>query len=137
MKTILTAKNVALSEAMAVYVEQKLFEPARKVMGSMDAPAFTLAVEVGKESRHHRKGLVWEAEATFRIGSEVLRAEARGETFQEAVDILENGITQEVKKMKGKRSAVSIRGARQAKKNATVAKAARFFRKGRIREEGK
>ncbi len=137
MKTTIKSKNVAFSDAMKVYAEEKLVFPLQKVLGNINTLASALAIEVGKESRHHRKGLVWDAEATLRMGRNVLRAEARGETFQEAVDILQNEITREVKKLKGKRSAGIIKGARQAKKNATVAKAARFFRKGRIREEGK
>src|SRR3989344_4926170 len=65
-----------------------------------------------------------------------LYAEASGESFQEAVDFLAEELMREVKKSKEKENAQERRGARRAKKNATIAKAARFYRKGRIREEG-
>ncbi|TSC73592.1 MAG: Sigma 54 modulation protein/ribosomal protein S30EA [Parcubacteria group bacterium Gr01-1014_70] len=131
------SKNIAFSDAMKVYIEDKITKRLENLFGDADTSGVQLVVEVGKDSKHHRKGLVWEAEATVSMGSVTLRAESRGESFEESVDLLENEITREVKKLKGKQGAVTRRGARRAKKNATIARSARFYRKGRIREEGR
>ena len=136
METTLNVKNTSLTEAMKAYIEAKISKRVLKVMGSKRAQEAVLAVEVGLSTRHHRKGAVWQAKATLREGKTVLRAESQGESFEEAVDFLEEEFLGEIKKSKGKGDAVERRGARRAKKNATIAKAARFYRKGRIREEG-
>lgn len=136
MNVTLKAKNIAFSDSMKAYIEEKIVASLEKTLGSTHTEGALLDIEVGKISRHHRKGLVWEALATLRIGHEVLRSEARGESFQEGVDLLEGEILHELKKFKGKQSAVGRRGARRAKKNATIAKAAHFPRVSRIREEG-
>ncbi|TSC79507.1 MAG: Sigma 54 modulation protein/ribosomal protein S30EA [Parcubacteria group bacterium Gr01-1014_29] len=137
MITTLKTKNISLSETMNISIEEKIAKQVVKALGAMDEPAASLKIEVGRASRHHRKGAVWQADATLEWGKETLRAETAGETFQEAVDILEEELVRAVKTFKGKRVAAARRGARRAKKNATIAKAARFYRKGRIREEGR
>jgi len=121
---------------MQTYITEKLLTRVRRLVEHTDMFASTLIIEAGKDSRRHKKGAIWLAEATMQWGKEVLRLEASGESFQEAVDLLENEIVREITKFKGKRSALDRRNARVAKKNATIAKAARFYRKGRIREEG-
>ena len=136
MQTIIKTKNVSLTDAMQTYITEKLLTRVRRLVEHTDMFASTLIIEAGKDSRRHKKGAIWLAEATMQWGKEVLRLEASGESFQEAVDLLENEIVREITKFKGKRSALDRRNARVAKKNATIAKAARFYRKGRIREEG-
>ena len=137
MKIALKTKNVSLTDAMQAYIEEKIQEQVGKILAKQQAAETVLALEVGRDTRHHRKGDVWVAKGTLRWGKEALRAESRGESFQEWVDFLEDELLREIKTMKGKQSAEERRGARRAKKNATIAKAARFYRKGRIREEGK
>lgn len=136
MQITIKTKFVSLTDTMKAYVEEKLVAHVRRASGG-DVPTASLDIEVGRSSRHHRKGAVWQAQATLRQGKDVLRAEAAGENFQEAVDLLENELIREVNTYKGKQSAITRRGARRAKKDATIAKAARFYRKGRIREEGR
>ena len=136
METILTAKNISLTEAMKAYVEEKISQRIQKIRGKRRVLESVLAIDVGRDTRHHRKGIIWQAKATLREGKQVLYAEALGESFQEAVDFLAEELMCEVKKSKEKENAQERRGARRAKKNATIAKAARFYRKGRIREEG-
>src|SRR3989338_727650 len=137
METILKKKNISLTDAMRLYVEEKIVDRVEKVAGKPHASDMVLAVEVGRSTRHHRKGAVWEAKATIQWSKELLRAETAGESFQEVVDFLEEELIREVKKSKGKEHAQERRGARRAKKNATIAKVAQFRRKGRVREEGK
>jgi len=137
MGTILKTKNISLTEAMRLYIEEKISQRVERVVGKQSASEVVLAIEVGRSTLHHRKGAVWEAKATLQWGKELLRAETAGENFQEVVDFLEEELIREVKKYKGKENTQERRGARRAKKNATIAKAARFYRKGRIREEGK
>lgn len=137
METILKTKNISLTDAMRLYIEEKISNHVEKVAGKQYAFGIMLAVEVGRSTRHHRKGVVWEAKATIQWSKELLRAEALGESFQEVVDFLREELVREVKKSKGKEHAQERRGARRAKKNATIAKVAQFRRKGRIREEGK
>ncbi len=137
METVLKTKSVPLTEAMRSYIEEKLPQHIEKIAGRRHTAEAVLAIEVGRSTRHHRKGDVWQAKATIQWGKELLRAETAGESFQEVVDLLEEELVREIKKTKGKEHAQELRGARHAKKNATIAKVARFYRKGRIREEGK
>lgn len=137
MQTSLKTKHIPLTDAMEAYIAKKLVMHVHRASGGGDIPAASLVIEIGKNSRHHRKGAVWQADATLQWGKEVLRAETVGENFQETVDLLEDELVREINTFKGKRSATNRRGARRAKKNVTIAKAARFYRKGRIREEGR
>lgn len=136
METIIKTKYVSLTDSMKLYVEEKIGNQVEKIIGKRYAPSAILALEVGRSTRHHRKGAVWEAKATIEWDKEVLRAQTTGESFQEAVDFLEEELTREIKNSKGKESAEERRGARRAKKKATIANAAQFSKKKRVREEG-
>lgn len=137
MQTTIKTTTGTLTDGMRLYIQEKIIHPASHALGSAHSAACHLDIEVGRITRHHRKGGVWRAEASLFLGKRNLRAEATGESFQETVDILESELVPEIKKFKGKGMALAHRNARNAKKNATIAKAARFHRKGRIREEGK
>jgi len=117
-------------------MEEKIFKPVKKVFGDQHMPDMVLALEVGRSTRHHRKGSVWEAKATIQWNNELLRAETAGESFYEVVDLLEEEFMREIKNSKGKEYAQERRGARRAKKKATIANIAQFSHKGRTREEG-
>lgn len=136
MKTILKTKNTSLTNAMRLYIEEKISNHAEKVAGKQYASDMMLAIEVGRSTQHHRKGVVWEAKATIQWSKELLRAKTVGESFQEVVDFLREELVREIKKSKEKEGAEQRRGARRAKKNATIAKVARFHKKRRVREEG-
>ena len=125
MNATLKAKNTTLSDSMKAYVGEKIMASVEKIAKGNRIDAVLMDIEVGKTSRHHKKGLVWEAQATVHMDADMFRAEAEGESFQEAVDLLEGELLREIKKMKGKKTTVMRKGARRAKQNATIAKSAR------------
>lgn len=126
MQTTTKATSVSLTAAMQTYIFEKITEPVSRVLGSTDTSASRCDIEVGRTTRHHRKGEIWRAEVSLFLGKNALRAEAHGKSFGEAVDILKSEITREIKKFKGKGTATERKGARRAKNNATIANAARL-----------
>ncbi len=71
-----------------------------------------LDIEVEKTTDHHKKGKIFRAEANLSVGKKLLRAEALGETLNEAIDLLEQELGIEIKKFKDKRTSLERKGAR-------------------------
>lgn len=136
MHFVLKATKVKITPSMEVYIEEKLYKTAERLAGRTNAPSAKMVLEVGKPSRHHKKGEVWQADATIYFGGKSLRAETTGETFQAAIDLLEGELMREVVAFKGKAEAISKRSARKFKKELKLSPAAKIKRKGRVREEG-
>lgn len=128
MKVIIQATRVTLTPTIEKLLG-KVVQVVERALGASIASEDYLALEVEKTTTHHRKGGVWRAEATLYMGKTALRAEAFGDTLPEAVDLLESEIVREIKRHRGKNTDLTRRGARTAKRNATVAKAARVLRK--------
>lgn len=156
MHFVLKATNVKITPSMEVYIEDKLRKTTERLAGKSNAPSSKMVLEVGKPSRHHKKGEVWQAVATIFFGGKSLRAETSGETFRKAIDLLEGELSREVVAYKGKADAISKRKARKFKKelklslptplgigtptsnknNKYVGAAAKTKSNGRVREEG-
>lgn len=92
-------------------------------------------VEVGRSSHHHKKGDVFFAEVNLRIGGRVLRSRSEAFNVQAAVDEVKDDLRRELNKLKGKREAVYKRGARAVSKIFRLSPLARWWRRGRIKDE--
>lgn len=115
MKVSLKGTNIALLESAREYVDRKIVRTAEKFFIREGDP-ITLEIEVGKTTEHHRAGKIFRAEANLSVGKILLRAEALGETLNEAIDLAEDELKQEIKKFKEKRRTILLRGARKIKK---------------------
>lgn len=139
LKVNIKATNIKLDDALYEHIYKKigtLDEYIKDVDGSVQA-----WVEVGKPSKHHRKGKEeFYAEVDIRLPGQgrVIRSEARQWDLRLAINQVKDELQRELKKYKGKQEAKYKRGARKAKKMLRLSPSAWFKRKkgSRIKEEG-
>ncbi|MFA5133848.1 MAG: ribosome-associated translation inhibitor RaiA [Patescibacteria group bacterium] len=106
--------NIDPTEAINNYVEDKI-APLEKYLAEVGSP-HNLFVELAKETRHHKKGLVFYAEADIVIPKAHLRASAEAEDLYAAIDLLHDEIKSQLKKHKDKTNKKRKDGARKAKR---------------------
>lgn len=137
MRVVVRRKNLEITPALSVYIDTKIVRPTRKLLARIQSDALPLLdIEVARTTRHHRKGNVFYAEANLSLGSNVFRAEAEAEDIHAACDLLEDELKREISKFKTKAETLAKRQGRKIKKEVRLDKSARFYRKGRIKEEG-
>jgi ribosome-associated translation inhibitor RaiA len=85
---------------------------------------------------HHQKGPVFWAECQMRFPKRSLRSTAQSENLKTAINEVKDELQRQLKQYKNKLTAKRKRGARVLKKEIRLSSQARFYRKGRIREEG-
>jgi len=108
MRLIISAKNIALDDALNVFIREKIGN-LDKVIGNDKSEA---KVEIGKPSRHHRSGPVFYAEVNLRLGGNLLRASCSHEDLRNAIVDVKDELQAQIKKFKEKRKD----SARQPKK---------------------
>ncbi len=117
MRTTFKGKNTDLTPALRAYIESKLVRPTEKLVSKSDAKEnLLLEIEVSRTTKHHRKGMVWWAEANLKIGKRLIRAEQSGEDPREVIDLVEEELKREIIAYKGKSQTKEIRGARKLKR---------------------
>lgn len=137
MRVTIRQKHIENTPALAEYIDTKLVKRVERLLkgvGEKELPVFEL--ECARTTRHHRKGMVYRMEANLSIGGVLLRAAVDDEDMRAACDLLEEELEREILSFKNRRTAVEKRNARRFKKDLRLDPAARFYRKGRIREEG-
>ena len=147
MKIVIKTANVKLTPILRQYIEEKI-NPLEKFVKMLynekylddffgkGKPKVEAWVEIGKISRHHQKGLIFRAEAQLRFPGRSIRSEARSEDLRIAITEVKDDLQRELKQYKNKLIAQTKKGARALKKELKISPKARFYRKGRIREEG-
>lgn len=115
MKVSLKGANIKLLESTREYVDKKIVRMAEKLL-VRDGEAISLEIEVGKTTRHHKTGPYFRAEANLAIGKTMLRAEALGETLNEAIDLVEEELGREIKKFKEKKRSLMLKATRRLKR---------------------
>ena len=132
MKIIVKTQNIELNRALEDFIERKIGE-LEKFFSKKPSQVF---VEVGKITRHHKKGPFFRAECQITVpGKEFIRAEALSRDLKLAVVEAKDEIQRQLKKYENKFIAQTKRRQRQLKKELHLSSAARFYRKGRIRKE--
>ncbi len=137
MRITIKSKNLTITPALRIYIEQKILKPVGKLLKGIaktDLPVLDL--EFSRTTRHHRKGKIYYAEANLSLGKTRLRASVDDEDIRSACDFLEEELSGEIKRFRGRARALEFREARRAKKDLRFTPAARLYRKGRIRNEG-
>lgn len=136
MRITIRNKDLRLTVALSLYIEEKLIAHVRRMLGAIDGVDFpTLDLELGRSTRHHHKGEVFYGSASLVFGKHVVRAESTAEDIRSACDGLREELLREIQNFKGKTTAVERREARRLKKNVRFAKAAHLNQKGRVRDE--
>ena len=137
MRVAIRSKNLDITPSLRNYVEAKVLGPVRKLLrGAAETDLPMLDLEFSRATRHHQKGRVYYAEANLTLGKRVLRAEATEEDIRVACDVLKDELDRAIRRFKNQSIARGRRDARRAKKELRFDPAARFYRKGRIRDEG-
>ncbi|KKT62913.1 MAG: hypothetical protein UW81_C0026G0007 [Candidatus Giovannonibacteria bacterium GW2011_GWC2_44_9] len=115
MRVSLKGTNIALLESTREYVYRKIVRMTEKLL-VRECEAISLEIEVGKTTKHHKTGPYFRAEANLSTGKNLLRAEAAGETLNEAIDLVEEELEVEIKKFKERRRSLMLKNARKLKR---------------------
>ena len=147
MKIVIKTKNLKLNQALENFIEEKInpLEKFSKIFQSekyfdhfygKGKPKVEAWVEIAKTTLHHKKGPVFWAECQMRFPKRSLRSTARSKDLRLAITEVKDELQRQLKQYKNKLTAQTKRRARVLKKELKLAPQARFWRKGRIREEG-
>lgn len=149
MKIVIKTTNVKLTNALKEFIEEKInsLEKFSKIfyteeyliknsLRSKRKPKIEAWVEIGKTTLHHQKGPWFYAECQIHFPKKSLRAVAQRENLKLAITEVRDELQGELKKYKEKLITQTKKGARVLKKELKLAPQARFYRKGKIREEG-
>lgn len=112
MKINIKATGIVMTPSISDYVNKKLASLEKYMENGADAVA---QVEVGKTTGHHKQGDVFRAEIHI-IGAGLDQyAESTQEDLYAAIDIVKDEIANKILHFKGKREALTRRGARRIK----------------------
>ncbi len=147
MKVVIKTKNLKLNQTLKEFIEEKInsLEKFSKIFYSKKyfnsffgkgKAEIEAEVEVGKETMHHKKGSIFWAECQMKFPRISLRSTARAEDLKLAITEVKDELQRELKKHKERLKALTKKGGRTLKKELKLSPLARFYRKGRIREEG-
>jgi ribosome-associated translation inhibitor RaiA len=125
MNTIIKITHTSLPPTVAEYIEVKMITSLERLIGKSHSESACLTLDIGKSTRHHKKGLVWRATGNLSVKGRVLRAKAEGERAKQVVEELRSELERELKTYKGKRKTTALKGARLVKEREVVARAAR------------
>ena len=113
MLSNIKASGLSLTPAMRSYAEDKL-AGVLKFADSKSGPV-SMEVELEKTTSHHQKGEIFRAEVNLKIARDLLRAEATDSNLYNAIDMVRDEITREIKSRKGKHESLLRRGSRLIK----------------------
>lgn len=147
MKIIIKTKNLKLNRALQQYIREKIdsLEKFSEILYSEEyfdhffgkgKPRVEAWVEIGKNTLHHQKGPYFWAECQMRFPKKSLRSTAKREDLKLAIVEVKDELQRQLKQYREKLTAQTKRRARVLKKELKLSPQARFYRKGRIREEG-
>ena len=147
MKIVIKTTNLKLNKELSQYIEEKLnpLEKFSKILYnekyydhffSKGKPRVEAWVEIGKETKHHKKGPFFWAECQMRFPKRTLRSIAESDNIKQAITEVKDELQRELKQYKEKLISKTKRRARVLKKELKLSPSARFYRRGRIREEG-
>lgn len=137
METIIKTKNLKLTKILEKYINGKINSLERFLLLKEEENFLVRArVEIEKTALHHKKGPFFRAECQMQIPAKSIRAESVSENLYLAINEVKDELQREIKKYKNKSIAREKRRARVFKKEIHLSSQARFYRKGRIREEG-
>jgi len=146
MKIIIKTKNLKLTKALKKFIEEKInsLEKFLKIFSQeyfdhffgKGKPRVEAWFEIGKETLSHQKRPFFGAECQMRLPGKSLRSTARSRDLKMAITEVKDELQRELKEYKEKIVAQTKRRQRALKKFLKISSQARFWRKGRIREEG-
>lgn len=146
MKIVIKTKNIKLTPHLKEYINQRInsLEKFSRIFQKeyynhffgRGKPRVEAWMKIGKESLHHKKGNVFRAEVQLRFPKKSIKSEAVSKNLKLAVTEVKDKLQREFKQYKEKLTSQTKRRQRAFKKSLHLSSQARFWRKGRIREEG-
>ena len=112
MEIRIKSSDYEITPETAAYLDDKLAMIARLVG---DDETARCDVEIGRSVGHSQQGNVWKAEIVLSRGSERLRAVAEEESINAAIDIVKDEMMQQLRKSKGRFTALSRRAGLKVK----------------------
>ncbi|MEK7554622.1 MAG: ribosome-associated translation inhibitor RaiA [Patescibacteria group bacterium] len=100
MKLHLKATSIDLTEPLKIYIDEKLGGIEKFVERWDMEGAVEIWIEVGRTTRHHKKGDVFRAEADLRLPGKVLRAEEEDFDLRVAIDRVRDKLKREIERYK-------------------------------------
>jgi len=119
---IITAKNLELTDGFKAFVEEKIgslkkfigfFEEEDSFKKGKDTVEFL--VEIEKETKHHRKGPIFQVRVKINLPGKTLIAVSKNNDLSRAVVEVKDELQQEIKKYKLKKTELAIREQRKFK----------------------
>lgn len=125
MKIIIKTKNTVLTRAIEDFIKEKInpLEKFIKVLHNREyvSPSsgkvksvIVAWVEIGKETRHHKKGPFFRAECQIKLPGKSVRAESFSKDLRTAITEVKDELQRELKKEKGKIISIKKRKSRSS-----------------------
>src|SRR3989344_7978909 len=112
MKLNIKASGIELTPAISAYVDKKLRSLEKYFGNSEDT---VVQAEVGKSTQHHKSGNVFRAEVHVSGPGLDLYAVSEQTDLYAAIDVVKDEVSEKLSHIKGKREALTRRGARLIK----------------------
>lgn len=100
MKILIKATNIDLTPSLKTYIDAKLGSVGRFIGRYERKSTAVMRIEVGRTTRHHRKGGVFMAEANLLLPKKTLRAVHTHADLRVAIDRVRDSLHFEVEKFK-------------------------------------
>ena len=118
MRVVIHKKNLEITPALQNFIDAKLIKPVERVLKNVsDKELPLLEIEIGRNTKHHRKGRIYHAEANLSLGRIFIRAEVDEDDMRKACDLLKDELLGEIVKFKSKKLDVSKKESRIAKES--------------------
>lgn len=100
MEIILKAKNITLDDALKDFVNDRIGGLERLLKNIK--PPILIEVEIGKETKHHKKGNIFYAEGQISLPGALLRSTSKKEDLRLAIVEVKDDLQRQIKKYKNK-----------------------------------
>lgn len=114
MQVIIKTRNVELTDSLEGLINKRMAGLKRLVKNFQESSE--LLVEVEKETKHHRKGDIFGAEAMINLPGTKLVTRAHGENLSKVITEVKNELEREIRKYKTKIIELPRRKYRKVKK---------------------
>lgn len=108
------ATNISLTPAISQYIDEKIAS-IEKFIDMEDPGSVKVNIEVGKTTRHHQSGDIFNAELNLTLSGKHFRAVSEQGTLYAALDDVKDEMVREVTSYRGKQRTLFRRGAARVK----------------------
>jgi putative sigma-54 modulation protein len=114
MKHNIKTTEIFMTPAIADYLEKKLHK-LDKFVNPQNLDESICYVEIGKDTRHHKKGDHFIAELTVHVGGKSFRASIDKDDLYAAIDMAVDEMVEELRSFKDKKSSLVKRSGSKIK----------------------